>query len=115
MNQLKEVSDEMAATVNKIFNYFFGIFPSTYSVFRNQEDLHHSKRVWMRALLKVGLMKEDGLIDKDRINRGLDCLHYLNQPFMPSAGQFITLCFQGLENDNFNEGRVQKDNIQPGN
>lgn len=91
---------DLRIALNKIFSQFFGLFPSCYSVFHSQEEVDHSKKAWCHAFIEANLMMENGWVDKEKINKGLKCLPYLNQQFMPSAGQFINLCLYGLGNEN---------------
>ena len=81
---------------------FYCYYPSMHSIFKCLEDLEHVKRVWLNAFGTVGLIK-DGGFDKDRLKKGLDALLFLNQQFMPSIGQFITLCFYEKEEDIYDD------------
>ena len=86
--------------VDVIFDHFYGLFPSTYSIFKTEEALECAKFSWEIAFKLSGIANQIGKIDIDLLYRGFSLLGCLNQKFMPSCGQFIDLCIKGLPEKN---------------
>lgn len=84
-----------AVYINTIFNECFSLFPSTYAIIKKTEELNQIKHSWWQALEEAELIKSEfDFVDKQKIWRGLSRMRLLNQPFMPSCGQFIALCLE---------------------
>jgi hypothetical protein len=78
--------------INELFQLFFGVFPSTFSILKNIEDINNAKYFWAKGLFTIGKIDEKGDIDLEFIQRGVNKIYKLNQTFMPSLGEFINLC-----------------------
>jgi hypothetical protein len=83
----------LCKNINELFYRIFSLFPSTYALLKTKEDLDEAKRQWACALVESHTITlcEDKL-DTLSFNIGMDALKFLDQPFMPSCGQFIALC-----------------------
>lgn len=77
--------------INALFSIMFGLFPSTYSVLKDEETINHAKKVWLDSFYLHGLVVDDR-IDRDIFLKGLIETSKLTQQFMPSFGQFLNLC-----------------------
>lgn len=89
------ITDEHVEMMNDLFIKFFGLFPSCFALFKSQEDVGVAKRAWVKAFFDAGIM---GVTKEETIcffRKGILATQYLNQPFMPSCGQFIALCKEG--------------------
>lgn len=86
-----------------LFTHFYGMFPSTHSILKTEEWVSCSKFSWEMAFMIAGIIKPGGYIDVDLLYRGFSLLGQLNQKFMPSCGQFIDLCINGLPKNKIEE------------
>lgn len=97
-----DLSSNVIQIINLLFKEFFNLFPSTYSIIKYQDNLDDAKKSWVKAFIKEGLLTHDEVVFICIIKRAVEKLYSLDQPFMPSCGQFINICFdckKELEND----------------
>lgn len=80
------LTEEDYRIVNKLFLSFQAIFPAFKQAWPTQAELDNSKREWVKAF------KQAGLNDVEVIKRGLAKYRLLENPFVPSPGQFIAMC-----------------------
>jgi hypothetical protein len=106
-------SDEVAKEINYLFRLLMGFFPSLKSTVYTPEDMQFIKRVWLEGFKMAWIIK-DGELDKDLFYRGIHCLPFFNSQYMPSMGQFVHMCFNGLESVDANNGRLQENTFQVG-
>lgn len=91
-----------------LFENFFGLFPSTYSILKDEESLDLCKKTWLFAFKSSWLLDESNNYNLELLMRAVSLLSDLNQQFMPSCGQFIYLYFNGLEDENANNQGMPK-------
>jgi hypothetical protein len=85
-NTKEEVEEATATLINELFQMLRSIFPAFNQAWPTQEILDGSKREWLRAFM------ENGINNADKIKLGLDGLRLKTSPFIPTAGEFISLC-----------------------
>lgn len=90
----KDISLDTIHSINELFRQLFNLFPSTYSIIKTQDNLDDAKRSWLKAFIHEGLLTEDETLFFCIIKKAVQKLYSLNQPFMPSCGQFINICFE---------------------
>jgi hypothetical protein len=83
---------ETLELINALFNKFFALFPASFNLFESQKDLDSARRIWCISFWKVGLLDENGILNKELISVGNKRLLFLNQEYMPSFGQYMKLC-----------------------
>ncbi len=72
--------------VNELFAVFQSIFPAFKQSWPTESDFERSKREWIKAF------KLANLTNLDSIKMGVDKYRLLVTPFVPSPGQFISMC-----------------------
>ena len=90
----KNLPEEAYKHIGILFSYFYGLYPSTFSLIKSVEDVRHCKQMWGHAFQNSGIISENGEINLKIIHNGIKKLFTLDQQFMPSCGQFINLCLQ---------------------
>ena len=78
---------ETALLVNQLFATLQAIFPAFRQAWPTQPDFEMAKREWTKAFMQSGLTQ----IEQIRI--GVKRFRLLDVPFVPSPGQFITMCY----------------------
>lgn len=104
-------SDEVAKEINYLFKLLMGFFPSTKNTLCSPEDMNFVKRAWLDGLKMAWIIK-DGDLNKDVFYRGISCLPFFDSQFMPSLGQFVNMCYNGLESCDAYCGGMQEDIVQ---
>jgi hypothetical protein len=89
-------SDEIAKEINYLFKLFMGFYPSMKSTIGCSEDMGFVKRVWIDGLKMAWIIQEEKL-DKDLFYTGIQCLPFFNSQYMPSLGQFVNMCYNGMD------------------
>ena len=78
--------DDTEAVVNNIFKSLKAIYPANGYAWDNQQVMDDAKHQWLLAL------KENNLNDINLIKAGLRKCRASTKPFVPSIGQFISMC-----------------------
>lgn len=79
--------------MNELFKELFGLFPSSYGLFKNQENLDNTKINWLKAFKDHDLFQ---IAEEPNMIIFKECIKHcqtLDQPFMPSCGQFIAIYY----------------------
>ncbi len=79
-------TEEDYKVVNELFAVFRSIFPAFRQAWPTDEDFERSKREWIKAF------KLSNLNSLETIKLGVDKYRLLENPFVPSPGQFIAMC-----------------------
>lgn len=98
--------EEVLVFMDFLFENIFGLFPSSYSILKDEESINLCKKTWLFAFKSSWLLDENNNYDIELLMRAVSLLSDLNQPFMPSCGQFIYLYFNGLEDKDANSKRM---------
>ncbi len=98
-------SDAVGA-INYLFKGFYALFPSTGSIIKTQIDLDDTKRWWLWAFKQAEIIDKKGAMNYSLFSEGLYTLPFLNQSFMPSCGEFITLCFSRYTQEQEDDEKV---------
>jgi hypothetical protein len=72
--------------INDLFVVFQSIFPAFKQAWPTQSEFENSKREWIKAFKLVNLC------DLETIKIGVNKFRLLENPFVPSPGQFIAMC-----------------------
>lgn len=104
--------DITAHEINNLFQLFMGYFPSTKSILSSKEDMGFVKAQWLRGLMVAGIVNADTYeLNVSLFVKGISSLPFFNSQFMPSLGQFVHLCYEGIDTFNANSRRVQEDSV----
>lgn len=97
----KENVDILTNWINDFFQHMFRLFPSCLNIFKSTGEINLTKVAWVRGFMEADIVvrNDEGLVEikLELLERGKKSLVFLNQQFMPSCGQFIHLCLNGLE------------------
>lgn len=105
-----EFNEETAKELNYLFSLMLGFFPSTKMTINCSEDFDFMKKRWAIGLKLAGIIDENGL-NKDLFYTGINALAFFNNQYMPSLGQFVNMCFYGVDNKRVNEGSMQENPV----
>jgi hypothetical protein len=79
-------TDEDYKIVNDLFLIFQSIFPAFKQSWPTETDFENAKREWLKAF------KYAKLTEIESIKRGVNKFRISASPFVPSPGQFISMC-----------------------
>jgi hypothetical protein len=97
MTDFAENVAESIKVINDLFENMMGLFPSSYTFIKCQDDLDNIKVQWYRAFKQKGLINNERAIDKVKLAKGMSALLDWQQPFMPSCPQFIEHCLHDTD------------------
>lgn len=81
------ITDENAIDViNQLFEKLTVIMPAFKQAWPNEGDFELAKKEWMIAF------KSAGITSIERVRQGIDHFRLLPKPFVPSPGEFISMC-----------------------
>ena len=85
----REQTQQVAQIINGLFVQLAAAFPASL-VNRSQEDVNEIRRQWVLAF------KENGITTLEQVEAGMRMVRRQERPFLPSPGQFIKWCNEGL-------------------
>lgn len=86
-----ESRQENAAQIfNELFRQLRAAFPASMSVFKTQSDIDEFRRQWLLAFA------ENGINSLAMVDAGMRIARQQEKPFLPSPGQFVAWCREGV-------------------
>ena len=93
-NHIEQKSDPIPKKAIVIFNDLFkqlrAIFPAMMANIHDQDQLDEMRRQWVKAIA------ENEIYHSDQIEAGMKRARQHEKPFLPSPGEFISWCKEGM-------------------
>lgn len=89
--QLRNVDDQTAEVVEKIFRQLQAIFPAWKQAWPDGKTLSTARRSWTKGFMDAGISRIE------QVEFGIKKCRRSGSPFAPSIGQFIEWCVPGPE------------------